>query len=271
MSKKDEAEKVPGKGTFSFKDYIAGKSTFPVVEHTIYLNQEAGFRLLQLSDEYTTLAERAKTLQAIQSQAVQSSAMSLVDSDFEKQMDELQRIIERTDLIDAEMQELQKKYLESAMTIHFKAGAPQKLIKTLTQAEKEFKKLNGPAPVSTDEDDNGSLEYSTLKGAFVVATQLAAYTVKVLDADGDEMPVPTRDEFLELMDMLISAEANALINKVREATDASVSWSTHIDAGFPGRGSDLGGLSVGRPRTEDRPLLDTSPADAAAGEEEQLV
>ena len=269
MSKNDEKPKVPGKGTFNFKDYIAGKSTFPLIKHTVYLNQAAGFELLRLQEEYTQLAERGKMLQGIQEQASSSGSMSLVDSAFEKQMEELQSIIERTDAIDEQMQELQKEYLESGMTIHFRAGAPQKLVKTLTKAEKEYKRLNGPEPEESD------LEYIALKGAFVVAAQLADYTIAVYDAkegeesDDNKWPVvPTRDEFLELMENLIPAESNALINKVREATDASVSWASQIDAGFPGRGADLGRLPLGGPRSENRPVLDLAPVDAVDGTED---
>jgi len=261
MSKDDETPKVPGKGTFSFKDYLAGKSTFPVIKHTIYLNQDAGFQLLGLQEEYTKLAERGKTLQGIQEQAASSGAMSLVDSDFEKQAAELQDIIERTDAIAAEMQELQDEYLASGLTIHFQAGAPQKLVKTMAKAEKEFKKLHGPDP---DEPD---MEYITTKGAFVVAEQLAKYTVKMVDAEGTEIPVPTRDEFLELLDNLIPAESNNLINKVREATDASVTWASQIDAGFPGRGTDLGGLALGGARPENSTLVGAAATDSSDREE----
>src|SRR5690606_41711219 len=67
----------PGPDNFSFEDYLEGKSTFPVFEHTAYLDQRSG---AELGAVYEELEELVSRLTSIEAQIRRGSNPSRTDS-----------------------------------------------------------------------------------------------------------------------------------------------------------------------------------------------
>lgn len=241
-----EAEvKIPGPDTFSLADYIEGKSTFPSFTHTVYLDQESGTKLVQLADEYDDLVEEGRKIERALRARSESGATSLVDDTAEELSEKLAKIEERVNALEPQIEELDQRVKASGVTLLFRVGTPEKLAAVTNQAEKSFRELHDG---SLDEND---AEMLTLRTRHILVSYAAAYCTGLTLGDGREFPAPDRAGYAKLMESLDGSQSLRLLNQLTRALDSSKSWADRIDAGFPGRGSDLGGKSLGGDRSED--------------------
>ncbi|MGH8966632.1 MAG: hypothetical protein ACRDXB_15080, partial [Actinomycetes bacterium] len=70
----------PGPDNFSFEDYLEGNSTFPVFEHTAYLDQRSGAELGGVLEELEALVESLERVGKDIRKRTETSANSFVDS-----------------------------------------------------------------------------------------------------------------------------------------------------------------------------------------------
>lgn len=256
----DEAP-VPGPDTFSFDDYISGKSTFPEFSHTVYLDQATGIDLANAVDEYDALAKRGHGILRRQGAMAEMARASLVDDEVEKMAEELDDIESRTGELEKTIKSLEDKVKESGLTLVFQVGTAHKLGKVIRRAEREYNKRHGKG---SDED----VEYVTGKGRHVLIAQLVAYCTKIVLPDGTEQKPPGEEGFGKLLDSLISSESVRLLVALNKSLDSSGKWAERVDAGFPGGGTDMGEVPLGGAGAENGTGLVSTPADDSDGEEE---
>lgn len=256
--KNKDAEAVPAKGTFDLGAYLAGKSTFPTFSHTVYLDQAAGMELVWTADEYDRLADRGREITKLQGALSEQSGIGLVDSTLEDLTEELDGIVQKTDALAVKIKNLEKELEASGHTLSFRIGTPQKLAKTIRRSETLYKKKYR---------NNDDVDLPT----YQLAAQLAEHCTSFTSADGTELPVPDTEGFLTLLDSLIGAESMRLITEFNKNVDSSQAWAARIDAGFPGRDTDVGGEPVGDSSSQGGAVVGHPADDADRGEEDAVV
>ena len=246
--KKSGFDTKPGPDNFDLNKYIAAKSTFPVFDHRVFLDQEAGAELGDLDDHHASVLKKIENYREAQRLHLEGGDLSLADdrlADIAVAIDECEQELERLAPL---MSELREKILATSLVLHFKAGTPQKYGKVLRQAEKEYTKAHG----KVDEND---VEHITGRTRNMLVHQLAAYCVKVETSDGVKHDPLDVEGFGNLVDSLISSETMRLLTEMNKGLDASNDWASRVDAGFPGGGTDVGSEPVGRSGAEDGALL----------------
>jgi hypothetical protein len=251
-----EHDMGPTRETFDFAAYVAGKSTFPTFDHTVYLDQHNGVALARAAEEYTKLAERIQEIGRIRAAMAEQAYTPLVSQEAEELADELGEAEERIGELEQRIESLKKTVRESGLTLHLRVGTPQGLGKIVRTAEKQYHEKFGR---KADDDP----EYLSGKGIYVLAAQLAAYCTGIELPDGREQAAPDREGFLQLLDALISPESARLMQALNDALDSSATWADQIDAGFPGGGADVGGEPVGGLGAEGGPGVVSGPAAGA--------
>lgn len=245
-----------GPDDFDFTSYIAGVSSFPEFDHTVYLDQANGIALNDAAEEYDRLAQRGNDILKAQEHAANSVARALVDTEAEELSDELDSIRERTAALEPVIKKLEDKVRLSAVTLHFQTGTAHKLGQVVQVAEKEFHKKHG----RKNEND---IEYITAKSKHILAAQLAAFCTRISLPDGREKDAPTPQGFDALLDKLIASESVRLMTKLNKKLDSSGEWADRIDAGFPGRRAEQAEEPLGGAGSADGPELDAPSDDAA--------
>jgi len=242
---------------FDFTAYIAGVSSFPEFQHTVYLDQANGIALHAAIEEYDQLAARGREINRLQERMAESATRSLVDEEAEELNKELDAIVAKTTALEPKLAELEEKVRRSAVTLHFRTGTAQKLGQVVQAAEKEFHKKHGRK--NTDD-----IEYITAKSKHILTAQLAAYCTKISLPDGREQDAPDASGFEALLDKLISSESVRLMTTLNKSLDSSGEWADRIDAGFPGGRSEQAEEPLGGAGAADGPGLDAAAADAPA-------
>lgn len=255
---------APGPDNFDFDSYIAGRSTFPKFQHTVYLDQQRGIELASAIEEYDRLAGRHSYLDLKRSQALEGGGLGLVDEGFTSMVEEIDEIEGRLKDIEVRIDQLQSEIQQTSITLHLQANTPQKFTSVVRKAEKAYLKKNG----KVDDED---IEHVTGKMRNVLIAWLVNYCIGVTTPDGSNHPAPNEASFTSLVDSLIASENLRLFTAVQQGLDASGKWAERIDAGFPGRGADVGGVPVGGAGAEGGSVLESPSAGDADREEDFMV
>lgn len=251
----------PGPDNFSFEDYLEGKSTFPVFEHTAYLDQRSGAELGAVYEELEELVSRLTSIEAQIRKRSETSANAFVDSVRDDLNDQRADLEEQIAKLSTRRDELQKKIVESSITLVFQVKTPEELGTVTREASRQFHKEN-PNYKGASEDD---LDYITARSRYTLTAQIAHFCIEVKLPDGRVVPPPTRHGADLLLKKLISSETMRLMESVGTGLSASRDWADKLDAGFPGGGSDVEEISMGAAPAEDGEVVVRAPADHADG------
>jgi hypothetical protein len=242
---------VPSRKTFNFTAFLEKKATFPTFKHTVYTDQESGLKLAAAIDAYEDLESRYKAVTSAQQRMNEDPGRSLVDDDYAKLTEDLDRIEEKKQALDGEIPALEKKVYESGLILTFQGNTAPHLTGVVMNAEKAYIKRYGKGK-------NDDYEYTTGKAQAVLIAQIAAYCTAIQPVGDEEQDPPGPEGFAELMAALIPSESVRLMTSLNRALDSSSAWADRVDAGFPGRGNDLGGKPVDSPRPENSQVVGTA-------------
>lgn len=251
----------PGPDNFSFEDYLEGNSTFPVFEHTAYLDQRSGAELGEVVEELEELVLKLGQIEADIRKRTESPSNSFVDSVLDDMLEQRAELEKEVDQVSARAEELQKKIVKSGITLVFQVKTPEELGTVTREAARQFHKEN-PGFKGATEDD---LDYITARSRYTLTAQIAHFCSEVRLPDGRTVPPPTRQGADLLLKKLISSEMMRLMESVGTGLSASRDWANKIDAGFPGRGADVEEVIVGQAPAEDSTVVVSAPADHADG------
>jgi len=257
----------PGPDNFSFEDYLEGHSTFPVFEHTAYLDQRSGAELGVVDEDLAALTHQLGVVEGQIRKRIESSANSFVDSvldNLNEQREELEREIQK---FSARREELRKKIIETSITLVFQVKTPEELGTVTREATRQFHKEN---PNFKDASEN-DLDYITARSRYTLTAQIAHFCIEVRLADGRVVPAPTRSGADMLLKKLIASETMRLMESVGNGLSASRDWADKIDAGFPGGSPDVEEVGVAEADPEDRPVVERAAPDDDHGSAERLV
>lgn len=257
----------PGPDNFSFEDYLEGNSTFPVFEHTAYLDQKSGAELATVEDELEELVKQLEQVGKSIRKRTETSANSFVDSvldgyqeEQEKLESEVKSLLERRD-------SLRKKIFETSVTLVFQVKTPEELGSVTREATRQFHKDNQQYKGASEDD----LDYITARSRYTLTAQISHFCIE-MRVPGRKQPVPppTRQGAELLLRKLISSEMLRLMESVGTGLSASRDWADKIDAGFPGGGADVEEVRLGPVDGEDRESLGNDSDDDADGGTERL-
>jgi chaperonin cofactor prefoldin len=257
----------PGPESFNFEDYLEGKATFPVFEHTAYLDQRSGAELGTVLDDLEALAQQHDVVEKLIRKRSETSANSFVDSvmdDFQEQRETLESEIK---VLASTRDELQNKIVKSGITLAFQVKTPEELGSVTREATRQFHKDN-PHFKGINEDD---LDYITARSRYTLAAQISHFCTEMRLPDGRVVPSPTRAGADSLLKKLISSEMMRLMESVGTGLSASRDWADKIDAGFPGGGADVEEVVLGTPPSENSEVVGGSASDDADRQVDGLV
>lgn len=256
----------PGPDNFSFEDYLEGNSTFPVFEHTAYLDQRSGAELGRVFEELETLVGRAEEVDKQINKRAESSANSFVDSVMDSMREERTELEERIGRLVAQRDELHKKIITSGLTLVFQVKTPEELGSVTREATQKFRKDN-PQYKNASESD---LEYITARTRYTLTAQIAHFCLEVRLPDGRVKPPPTQSGADLLLKKLIASETMRLMESVGTGLSASRDWADKLDAGFPGGSPDVEEVSLDAVDAESSEVMERASADDADGAPERL-
>lgn len=257
----------PGPDNFSFEDYLEGNSTFPVFEHTSYLDQKSGAELAVVEDELEELVKQLELVDKSIRKRTETSANSFVDSvldDYQEQHGKLEKEI--NDLLERR-DKLRKKIYDTSVTLVFQVKTPEELGSVTREATRQFHKDNQQYKGASEDD----LDYITARSRYTLTAQISHFCTEMrVPGRKDPVPPPTRQGAELMLKKLISSEMLRLMESVGNGLSASRDWADKIDAGFPGGSSDVEEVSLGPVDAEDREILGDDSADDADGGTERL-
>lgn len=251
----------PGPDTFSFEDYLDGVSTFPVFDHTAYLDQRSGAELGKVLDGIEELIDRQTVLDKQIEARTQRPSNSFVDNGLEDMTEEREALDKQLADLLAQRDELTEKIKKSAIVLTFQVKTPEELGTITREAQREFYKVNRQFK-NVPEDD---LDHITARSRFMLVAQITHFCSGMTLADGREVPPPTREGANKFLGSLISSEMMRLMESVGTGLSASQEWANKLDAGFPGGSADVEDVRMGPDSIEDGSVLESSADDDADG------
>lgn len=258
----------PGPDNFDFEDYLEGNSTFPVFDHTAYLDQRSGAELGAVFEEMERLVGLLQDVEKMIRARVETSANSFVDDvldDLQMQKAELSKEIDR---LHAQSEELKKKIVKSGIKLIFQVKTPEELGTVTREANRQFRK-DFPQYKNADEKD---LDYITARSRYTLTAQIAHFCTEMhVPGREDPVPPPTRTGADKLLTKLIASEMMRLMEAVGNGLSASRDWADKLDAGFPGGGPDVEEVGLGPASAENGESLERTSADDDHGQAERLV
>lgn len=257
----------PGPDNFSFEDYLEGKSTFPIFEHTAYLDQKSGAELGALDEDLDALTQQLGAVEGQIRKRVESSANSFVDSVLDNLNEQKLELEEEIQKFSARREELRRKIIASGITLVFQVKTPEELGTVTREATRQFHKEN---PNYKDASEN-DLDYITARSRYTLTAQISHFCIEIHLPDGRTVPPPTRVGADALLRKLIASETMRLMESVGDGLGASRDWADKIDAGFPGGGPDVEEVGMAEATAEDGPILGRAADDDHHREAERLV
>lgn len=248
----------PGPDTFDFEAWLDEESTFPIFKHTAYLNQKAGAEYAMLAEELEELiASKVNLDQQIENRQ-KSSANSFVDATLDAMNNDREDVSEKIDALQLELGELADQIKKSAVTLTFQVKTPEELGSVTREATRQFHKENPKYKGASDDD----LDYLTARTRYMLTAQIAHFCSGMkLHRDNRDVPPPTRQGADKLLTKLISSEMMRLMERMGQGLSDSRDWAEKIDAGFPGRGSDVEEVILGEADIEGGSILGSGPSD----------
>lgn len=257
----------PGPDNFSFEDYLEGVSTFPVFEHTAYMDQRSGAELALVMERLDALTTELGNTESLIKRRTQSSSNSFVDAVLDGLNEKKEELEAQFAELGTEYDALRDKVIKSGVTLVFQVKTPEELGTVTREATRNFHKENKQFSNPSEED----LDYITARSRYTLTAQIAHFCTSVKLPDGREVPSPTRQGAEKLLRSLISSEVMRLMESVGTGLSASRDWANKLDAGFPGRGPDVEEVSLGEADPEDGEGLERAPSDDADGDALGLV
>jgi hypothetical protein len=258
----------PGPDNFSFEDYLEGNSTFPVFEHTAFLDQKSGAELGTVEDELEELIVQLDLVGKKIHKRTETSANSFVDSVLDAYQEEQRSLETQVNSLLERRDKLREKIYKTSVTLVFQVKTPEELGSVTREATRQFHKDN-PHYKGASEDD---LDYITARSRYTLTAQISHFCSEMrVPGRKDPVPPPTRTGADLLLKKLISSEMMRLMESVGTGLSASRDWADKIDAGFPGGGSDVEEIRLGEAAPEDREVVVGSAPDDADGPAERLV
>lgn len=250
----------PGPDTFDFEAWLEGESTFPVFEHTAYLDQRSGAELGRVEDELEELVLQQQALDKKIEIRGQQSGNAFVDAGLDSMLEDRRELDEQMQKLLDRREELSKAIRSSAITLTFQVKTPEELGTVNRDATRQFHKDH---PQFKGADDN-NLEYITARSRYTLAAQIAHFcTGMKLHRDGRTVPSPTQKGADALIGRLISSEFMRLMESIANGLSASQDWANKLDAGFPGGGPDVEDLSLDQDGVEGGEVVGASSSDDA--------
>lgn len=246
----------PGPDTFDFEAWLDGESTFPVFDHTAYLDQRSGAELGRVLEELEeAISEQAALDKRIELRTQQSSN-SFVDATLDSMLDEREALNQRIEELVGRQDVLTEKIKSSALTLSFQVKTPEELGAVTREATRQFHKENKQYAKASEDD----LDYITSRSRYLLTAQIAHFCTGMKLPDGRNVPPPTRQGAEKLLGSLISSEMMRLMESVGTGLSASQDWANKLDAGFPGRGSDVEDVRLDQNRPEGGEVVEPAPA-----------
>lgn len=247
----------PGPDNFSFEDYLEGQSTFPVFEHTAYLDQKSGAELGVVLDELEALIDQQDLVEKQIRKRTETTTNSFVDSVMDDLLEQRDALDKKIKSLTEQHDELQTKIIKSGITLVFQVKTPEELGTVTREATRQFHKAH-PQFKGVSEDD---LDYITARSRYTLTAQIAHFCTEVKLPDGRSVPPPTQNGADLLLKKLISSEMMRLMESVGTGLSASRDWADKLDAGFPGGSTDVEEVSVAEAAPEDRQIMGGAPSD----------
>lgn len=251
----------PGPDNFSFEEYLEGVSTFPVFEHTAYMDQRSGAELAVVMERLDGLTGELANTEVLIKRRTESSSNSFVDAVLDGLTEQREELEARIAELNEEFSTLREKVIKSGITLVFQVKTPEELGTVTREATRNFHKENKQFSNPSEED----LDYITARSRYTLTAQIAHFCTNVKLPDGREVPPPTRQGAEKLLRSLISSEVMRLMESVGTGLSASRDWANKLDAGFPGRSSDVEEVGVGEADPESIEVVGRSASDDADG------
>lgn len=251
----------PGPDTFDFEAWLEGESTFPVFDHTAYLDQRSGAELGRVLDELEEAIEEQTGLEKRIEIRNQKISNSFVDTELDDMLSERETIEVRVKELLDRRDQLQEQIKKSAVTLTFQVKTPEELGSVTREATRQFYKECKQYKGVSDDD----LDHITARSRYTLAYQIAHFcTGMLLHRDGRKVPSPNRQGASAFIGKLISSEMMRLMESVGIGLSASQAWADKLDAGFPGGGPDVEDVSLDKDGPEGGEVLGFAPLDDAA-------
>lgn len=251
----------PGTDNFSFEDYLENNSTFPVFEHTVYLNQKSGAELGALYEEMNELVSQLEVVEKQVKRHNENAGNSFVDSTLDNLLLQKEALEGQISKMDARCDELRDEVVKSGITLVFQVKTPEELGTITRDATRQFHKENPQFKESNEKD----LDYITAISRYSVTAQIAHFCTMLRLPDGSEKAPPTRSGADLMLKKLIASENMRLMEAMGTGLAASLEWADKLDAGFPGGSPDVEEVGVGEVPAEDGEIVVSAPADHADG------
>lgn len=207
----------PNAETFDLASFIAKKVTTPVVAVTVFLDADAGKQHFELTEKRDALNGRVAELNGMPKPklAVGEENPNVVESS--KLMAQLQDITR-------DLAILEDRVRSSALLVELQLKDPK-------AGEHTRKRVQDELGEGADDDEVTEVFMTTLLGDAVV---------RITNAAGQTSKGPLDyDAVANLRNSLIVSENAKLISGLFEAMNLNTEWMSNIDAGFPGRGTDV--------------------------------
>lgn len=250
----------PGPDTFDFDAWLDDRSTFPVFEHTAYVDQKSGAQLARVYEEVEGLVAEQTALDKQIQQRNQEGSNSFVDVQLDRMLDNREQIDVRLGELMEQRDVLQKAIKASALTLVFQVKTPEELGSVTREATREFHKANKQWANGGKEDD---ADYITARMRSMLVAQVAHFCTGMKLADGREVPKPTAANAEKLLRRLISSELMRFMQSLTEGLSASQEWADKLDAGFPGGGADVEEVGLDQDGSEGGEVVGAASDDDA--------
>lgn len=250
----------PGPDTFNFETWLEGEATFPVFEHTVYLNQKAGAELAQVESEVEELTREQNSLDKRIEAHGRQGASAFVDVERDALLAERDKLEAHLVKLLAKRDELFDAIKKSAITLTFEVKTPEELGRITREATRQFHQENTQFKGAKEDD----LDYITARSRYMLAAQIAHFCTKMyLHKVDREVPPPSVKDANALINKLISSEMMRLMESVGNGLNAAQDWADKIDAGFPGGSPDVEDVRLDQDGAEGSEVVGSASADDA--------
>lgn len=232
-----EAVGTPNRDTFDLDVFIDERSTFPIIEHIVYLDQNSGYRLAELGEEIENLEGTARSLQQRAREEREDSVLAMGEMTPAERA--LENVKDNLEILRSHYVQLEQTVRESALLLELQCEDYSSLGAIQENAVKEFRAKHS-IPVSQAEDEMPD-QLKEKQARFIMASYMAALCIRITRHDGVCQPAPISPATIEkLQSRLAPNEVRRLDKAFRSVFDVSKQWAESIDAGFPGRVTNLG-------------------------------
>lgn len=257
----------PGPDTFNFEDYLEGNATFPVFDHTAYLDQKSGAELGDVSDALEAGADERVALDEKIEQRRKQSGGAFVDPAMDALLERREELDGHLEELAQRHDELRGKVLKSGIVLTFQVKTAEELGVVSREATRQFHKENKQFQNATEDD----LEFITARSRYALTAQISHFCSGMTLSDGRKVPPPTRVGADKLLRSLIASETMRLMESVGAGLSASREWAQKLDAGFPGGSADVEDVRLDKDGIEDGQSLGGPPLADANGAAVGLV